>query len=146
MRRCCDHIIVGKDAAVDLIDFMADADEEISSDAFDQFELALQDVDMSDYDRSAIVKTTAKALTDPDRIDMLLTSLNDMRNSVKADTAISILRDGTDQVKVALKEEMPTMFDDGVEDEDGIRKWLAENPDDPDDESFYNPSSTEGED
>lgn len=136
----------GKDAAVDLIDFMADADEEISSDAFDQFELALQDVDMSDYDRAAIVKTTARALTDPDRIDMLLMSLNDMRNSVKAETAIDILTYGTDQVKEALREELPTQFDPDVDSPDDIRKWAAENPDDPDDESFYNPSSAESED
>lgn len=136
----------GKDAAVDLIDFMADADEEISSDAFDQFELALQDVDMSDYDRAAIVKATARALTDPDRIDMLLMSLNDMRNSVKAETAIDILTYGTDPVKEALREELPTQFDEDVDSPDAIRKWAAMNPDDPDDESFYNPSSVESED
>ena len=136
----------GKDAAVDLIDFMADADEEISSDAFDQFELALQDVDMSDYDRSAIVKATARALTDPDRIDTLLMSLNDMRNSVKVDTVRDMFDNGTEQVKGALPENLPIIFDDEVKGPEDLDRWAAQNPDDPDDESFYNPSSAESED
>ena len=35
----------GKDSVVDLVDFMADSDEEISNDAFDQFEFALEYID-----------------------------------------------------------------------------------------------------
>ena len=127
----------GSKAAVDLIDFMADSDEDISSEAFDQFELVLQDVSLSDYERAAIVKATAKALTDSERIDTLLFSLIDMRNSVKADTAAAILSEGTEQSKAVLREQMDFYFEDGVSTVDGINKWLAENPDDPDDDEFY---------
>lgn len=127
----------GKDAAVDLIDFMADADEEISSDAFDQFEQVLQDIDMGDAERAAIVKATARALTDSDRIDTLLASLSDMRNSVKGETVIAILADGTDQVKAMMLEQMDTYLDEGIATEDDVRKWMAENPDDSGDEDMY---------
>ena len=127
----------GGKAAVDLVDFMADADEEISGDAFDQFEFALQDSEMSDFERSAIVKVTAKAITDPDRADMLLNTLSDMRNSVKGDTVIAILTDGSDLVKAAMQEQMDFYFDDEVKTVDDIKKWMAENPDDPDDDDFY---------
>ena len=127
----------GKDSVVDLVDFMVDSDEEISSDAFDKFEFALEDVDLGDRDRADIVKTVAKALTDEDRIDTLLFNLNDMRNSVKVETAVAILTDGTDMAKSVLKDQLGLFFDEGVETIDDIQKWYAENPDDPDDEEFY---------
>ena len=127
----------GKDAAVDMIDFMADADEEISDDAFNQFEQAIQDCSMSDRERSLLVKTVAKALTDSDHIDTMISTLSDMRNSVKADTAISILTEGSDQSKAALLEQMDFYFDEGVRSVDDINNWKAENPDDSGDEEFY---------
>lgn len=127
----------GKDSVVDLVDFMADSDEEISNDAFDQFEFALEDIDLGDRDRADIVKTITKALTDEDRIDTLLFNLNDMRNSVKVETAVAILTDGTDMAKSVLKDQLGLFFDEGVETIDDIQKWYAENPDDPDDEEFY---------
>ena len=127
----------GKDAAVDMIDFMADADEEISDDAFDQFEQALQDCEMGDRERSLLIKTVSKALTDGDRIDAMISCMIDMRNSVKADTAIAILTDGSEQSKAALLEEMEFYFDEGVQTIDDVKKWKAENPDDPEDEEFY---------
>ena len=127
----------GKDSVVDLVDFMVDSDEEISSDAFDKFEFALEDVDLGDRDRADIVKTVAKALTDEDRIDTLLFNLNDMRNSVKVETAVAILTDGTAMAKSVLKDQLGFFFDEGVETIDDIQKWYAENPDDPDDDDFY---------
>ena len=127
----------GKAAALDLVDFMADSDAEIAGDAFDQFDFALQDVDMSDYERAAIVKTTAKALNDPDWIDSLLMCLNDMRNSVKGAAVISIMTEGSEQVKSALMENIDFYLDEGISTVDDVRKWIDENPDDPDDEEFY---------
>ena len=127
----------GKDSVVDLVDFMVDSDEEISSDAFDKFEFALEDVDLGDRDRADIVKTVAKALTDEDRIDTLLFNLNDMRNSIKVETAVAILTDGTAMAKSVLKDQLGFFFDEGVETIDDIQKWYAENPDDPDDDDFY---------
>jgi hypothetical protein len=61
----------------------------------------------------------------------------DMRNSVKCDTAISILKDGTSQAKAAMLEQMDFYFEEGVDSVDGVKKWLAENPDDPGDDEFY---------
>lgn len=124
-------------AAIDLIDFMADMDESVSSEAFDQFESAIQDMDLSDYERSAIIKATAKALTDPESADMLASSLFDMRNSVKGETAIALLTNGSDQVKAATLDQLDFYFNDDVKTVDDIKKWMEENPDDPDDDDFY---------
>ena len=133
----------GKDAAVDMIDFMADADEEISEDAFNQFELALQDSSMGDKERSSLVKTISKALTQEERIDALLSAFSDMRPSVLGDTAIAVLTEGSEPVKAALQDQLSFYFDDEVQDVDGIKKWMAEHPDDPGDEEFYGGSKEE---
>lgn len=127
----------GQEAVVDLVDFMADSDEEVSNDAFNQFELALEDIALGDRERADIIKTVSKAVNDEDRVDMMIANLNDMRNSVKAETAIFILTEGSDQAKATLEEQLPLYFDDDVKTSDDINKWLAENPDDPDDEEFY---------
>lgn len=127
----------GKDALVDLVDFMADADDEVSSEAFYQFEQAIQECTLGDRERAEMVKMMAKALTDPDHIDVLINTLSDMRNSVKGDTAMFILTEGSPQSQAVMLEQMSFYFDDEVQTVDGIKKWLAENPDDPDDEEFY---------
>ena len=127
----------GKDTVVDLVDFMADSDDEISSDAFDKFEFALEDISLGDRERADIIKTVAKAMSDEDRIDSMLFNLNDMRNSVKAETAIAILTDGSNMAKSVLVDQLEYYFEDDVKTVDDINKWLAENPDDPDDDDFY---------
>ena len=127
----------GKEALVDLVDFMADVDEEVSSDAFDQFEQAIQDCTLSDRERAEMVKMMAKALTDPDHIDTLISTLTDMRPSVKGETAAFILTEGSPLSQAVMQDQTPFYFDDEVQTVDGIKKWLAENPDDPDDEEFY---------
>ena len=127
----------GKDTIADAVPFLADSDEEIAAEAFDAIEFSLQDVSIGDHRRSAVVKAMAKTMTDPDQIESILNALTDMRNSVKCDTVISIMKEGTSEFKSAMKEQMSFYFDDDVKNEDGVRKWLAENPDDSGDEEFY---------
>jgi len=133
----------GKDAAIDIMEFMADDNEEVASEAFTQFEQALQDCDMSDAERSAIVKSAMTALTDMEQIDTLLNQLNDMRNSRKAETITYILENGTAQAKQLMIEQLPDYTDGETETPDGVKKWLAENPDDEMDEEFYGGSKSE---
>lgn len=139
----------GGAAAPDLVEFMADVDPEIEEDAFAKFEMALDDWEMGDYERSEILKTALKALTDTERIDSLLFSLNDMRNSVKADTILDILTSGSDASKAVMREQYEfytdsVIVDDGVVVDDklieqNVNKWKTENPDDPGDDDFYGP-------
>lgn len=127
----------GKDAAVDLIDFVADANEDVSNDAFSAFEQALSDCEMGDRARSDLLVSTMKALTDAEQVDSLLNQLNDMRNSVKAEAALEILQTGSDAAKAKLAEQMETYFDEDVKDAAALEKWKAMNPDDPGDEEMY---------
>lgn len=139
----------GGAAASDLVEFMADVDPEIEEDAFAKFELALDDWEIGDYERAEILKTALKAITDTERIDSLMFSLNNMRNSVKADTILDILASGSDASKAVMREQYEfytdsVIVDDGVVVDDklieqNVNKWKTENPDDPSDDDFYGP-------
>lgn len=123
----------------ELLGFMADADEEIAQDAFSQFETALDDWDMGDRERAAILVEAMKAINDSEQIDTLLFSLNNMRNSVKGEAILNVLSSGTEAAKAVMLEQLGVYTDAAVESAEGVKQWLEDNPDDEDDEEFYGP-------
>lgn len=127
----------GKDAAVDLIGFVADSNEDVSNDAFSALEMALCDCEMGDVARAQLVTSMMKALNDAEQVDSLMNQLNDMRNSVKADAAKEILGSGSETAKAKLLEDLETYFDEDVKDLDSLEKWKAMNPDDAEDSEIY---------
>jgi len=127
----------GKDTAIDVMEYMADADEDVASDARNAFEQALQDCEMGDAERSMLVKAAMQAINDGEQIDSLLSQLNDMRNSVKVQTIESILETGTDMAKQKMQEQLGDYTDSEVTTRDDLKKWSVENPDDEGDAEFY---------
>ena len=127
----------GSAAISDLLEFAADADTEIEDDAFTKMEEALDDWDVSDYERASILTAMLKALHDSDRIDMMLMALNNMRNSVKGDAIINIINSGTDEAKAVMKEQVEFYTDLDVVDAQGVAEWVKNNPDNEWDEEFY---------
>lgn len=127
----------GSETATDMIDFMMDPDEDICNDAWNQFELALADFEMGDVERATILMTMAKSITDSDRLDSIFMEFNNMRPSVKADTLISVLENGTPQAKAVLQESIEIYTESDVKTVDDVKRWKAANPDDSGDEEFY---------
>lgn len=127
----------GSSAVSDLMDFMADMDPEIEEDAFQNFEQALDDWDISDSERAEILKMLMKALHDSDRIDTMLMSLNNMRNSVKGQTILDIMSSGTEEAKAMMQEQLEFFTDFDVKDESSVTEWIKNNPDNEWDEEFY---------
>lgn len=127
----------GKDGAMDLVAFVCDPNNEISDEAFDRLEDALNDPDMSDYDRAEYVKALLRATSNADRIDSMLSDLGDMRNSVKGRTIIEILQSGTSKSVEMLMDEIESLTEEGVKSVEDVRKWMEENPDDPEDDELY---------
>lgn len=136
----------GSVAALDLIEFMADADPEIEDEAFAQFEMALDDWDVSDYERASILKTVMQALHDTDRIDMMLMTLSNMRNSVKGQAVIDILGSGTPEAKEVMQEQIEFYTDFDVKDANAVAEWIKNNPDDEWDDEFYGGASKSEDD
>jgi hypothetical protein len=120
-----------------MTDFIFDPDDEVAEDAFSKFEMMLQDSELDDFTRAQVVKSMMSSLTDADRVDSVLNSLMDMRNSVRADTIKTILLKGTDVAKEKLMEQMEFLTDSDVTTVADVDKWLEDNPDDEGDDEFY---------
>ena len=134
----------GKDAVNDLVPFLADSNVEVSNDAFEKFQLAISECD-DDVEKSVIVKTMMRAISDAEQIDTMLNNLNDMRNSVRAETIASILTDGTDNARRIMMEQLGEYTDSDVETVDDLERWVVENPDESDADEIYGERSGESE-
>ena len=134
----------GKSAVADIVPFLADSDSSISKDAFDKFQMAIDECD-DDGEKSLIVKTMMQVITDGEQIDTMLNNLNDMRNSVKAETITSILTDGTDKAKQVMMEQLGEYTEDDVSTIDDLKRWIVENPDEDDSDEIYGERRTEAE-
>ena len=106
-------------------------------------EEVLSDLDQSDYERSRTLLQLSKIVSDPDELDFMYTEIvNNMRDSVKADTMIAILTESPEVAQKALQStfELVTEMETTGTPEDMIEKikqWKEANPDSPDDDEFY---------
>ena len=126
----------GKETIVDLVPFLADADDDISDDAFDKLQMAGSEC-ADDREKSVIIATLMRAVSDEKQIDDMLNNLNDMRNSVKVDTIISILNDGTDNARKVMLEQLGDYTDSDVSTIDDLKRWAVENQDEDDADEIY---------
>ena len=134
----------GSSALEDMTDFIMDEDPDIAQSAIDQFELAMQDPTLADYDRADVIKMIAQTLDDADTLDWMFMEALNARHSVGADTLAYIARNGTTKAKEMLPEYIE-MFtgEENITTVSQLENWLAENPDEPDDEEFYGPLTEE---
>lgn len=134
---------IGSDAIPELFGYLGVADPEIHEEAVDALEEMLSDPDRSDFERSQMLKsslTYLNTVSDTDMLDDLFSDIMEMRNSVKADTIIYLLENGSDTVRNALTDTIELVT--GEDDYNSVAKmkeWAAdpENRDDPDDDEFY---------
>lgn len=128
----------GSRAIPELVGFLNDIEPEIANEAQAQLELALQDMDLADYDIAEIVIALAKAVQDPDALESYFMELTRMRNSVMANTVVEISDSGTDVAREKIVEYLSFLFgSDEVLTVADVQKWLEQNPDGEDDDFFY---------
>ena len=128
----------------ELLEFAGDEDPDLAQSAIDQFELAMQDVTLADYERADIVKQAARLITNEDDLDWVLTEATNARPSVGADTLLDIWKNGTEMAK----EMLPTYIElftgyDNITTEAELRTWQEEHPDPEDAEEFWGPLTTD---
>lgn len=122
----------------ELAALLADPDPEISQATIDQFNLALEDITLSDYEKADIISMAAKILTDLDGLEMMFMEINDMRHSVGAGLLVDICLNGTDVAKGLMKDQIEFFTgEDNLFTVQDIENWLQNNPDGPDDDDLY---------
>ena len=118
--------------------FLVDGDEEILQSAFEKYEQALSDFDLSDRERSVILVQAAKCIRDPDSIDSMLFELNNMRHSVAVSTIKTLMGIDSASLKSVLSENVAFYTgEEGMDTPEKLDAWLLENPDDEFDEELY---------
>lgn len=128
----------GSGAIPELVGFLNDSEPEIAQEAQTQLELALQDMDLADYDIAEIVISLSKVVQDPDALEGYFMELTRMRNSVMANTVVEISDSGTDVARDKIVEYLSFLFgSDEVLTVADVQKWLEQNPDGEDDDFFY---------
>lgn len=141
-------------ALPELMGFKGDPNPDIREAVDEEIDSFLMETDMKDRELSPILASLAKVLTDEDSLDLLTMSIDtDLRNSVKVATCKQILDTGTEEAKASLNEVIADMLDVDEEalpsDTEQIKKqldkWLAENPDDEDDDDIYAPDDSDSD-
>ena len=133
----------GTKAAPEIACYLACGVQEVAESAMSALEEVLSDLDQSDYERSRTLLQLSKIVSDPDELDFMYTEIvNNMRDSVKADTMIAILTESPEVAQKALQStfELVTEMETTGSPEDMIEKikqWKEANPDSPDDDEFY---------
>ena len=128
----------GSQAIPELVGYIADQHEEVSEMAIEQFELALQDITLSDYERADIVALAAKAVSDTDFLEQIFMEIANMRNSVAAGLLVDICQNGTEQAQNLMPDTIEFVTgEDNIQTVEDLEKWLQENPDGPDDDDLY---------
>lgn len=132
----------------DLVGFMADSDPDVLQDVMDKFSEAIDDPDLGDRELSAILSSIAKALNNEDAVESLFLAIeSDMRNSVAVETYINVWETGSDEVKAKIIESIADFTgEDDIASPEALKDWLANNPDDPDDDDFYAGGSGDSDD
>lgn len=121
----------GASGMSEAIGFLADADPEVQEVAIEKFEEMIGDMDIGDRARADILKQIVKVVHDKDALDTFYMELNNMRPTVKAETALAIYESGNPDAVSVLKENVEFVFSDAdveyeVKDQESISRYLKD--------------------
>lgn len=140
----------GASGMAEAVGFLADGDSEVVNTAIEKFEEMLCDFDLGDRGVSEILSQIAKVVHDTDALDSFYMEMNNMRDTVKAQTALNIYDSQNKEAISVLEENLELIFGDAdyeVKTREDVEKFLKDAEqaykDDPekaaDDEEFYGP-------
>ena len=140
----------GASGMAEAIGFLADGDSEVVNTAIEKFEEMLCDFDLGDRGVSEILSQIVKVVHDTDALDGFYMEMNNMRDTVKAQTALNIYDSRNKEAISVLEENLELIFgnaDYEVKTREDVEKFLKDAEqaykDDPekaaDDEEFYGP-------
>lgn len=139
----------GSRTAPELVGYLESQDSEIVESAKEAMLEALGDFSLSDGERSALMLGYIKVVQDVDTLDTMMFELNNMRPTVRADTALGIYESGNKAAIGVLEESLDFFFSEAEDYEvkgpeeikryrDDAERAYAEDPDQAEsDEDFY---------
>ena len=132
----------GADGIPAVVGFAGDGNPQVQQESVDALTEMLSDASLGDRATSEIIKQLVKVIMDRDALDTIMMSLNDMRNSVRVDTAQAIYGSGNEVAISVLDENVEFLFCDGeieVKGKGDLEAYRRANPDDPEDDEMYGP-------
>ena len=128
----------GGDGLPELTGFLAEENDDVRQYALDQFEQALCDMSLSDYDRAPIIVMASQVLTDGDALDQIFMEINNSRHTVGASIIKEICETGTPEAKSKMPEVIEFYTgEDNIQTVEDLENWVVNNPDGPDDDDLY---------
>lgn len=120
----------GKKALAELTMFMADSDDDVRATACDAWTSALSHVEDAE-EKGALVASAMEILTDSDQLESMVMEINDLPNSAQMDILTRLIESGNKAAAEVAREHYEFLTSEPYEGLDAARKWLQENPDDP---------------
>lgn len=130
--RCVESIgwFGGKSAKV-LEPFLADPDEDVRSEAQDQWDSAVNDIE-DDHERGVLVESAMTLVRDREVMDTVATQLNDLPPSLAIDIIVHQIEGSNGVARVAAKEAYEFVTGDDWRGAAAAQKWLEENQEEED--------------
>lgn len=118
----------GSHTAPELVGYLGSSDTEVVESATEAMIDLLGDFSLSDSERSALMLGYMKVIRDSDTIETMLFELNNMRPTVRAETALAIFKSENNVACKVLQEELDFYFGDAegyeVSGPEGIQRYL----------------------
>jgi len=130
--RCVESIgwFGGKSAKV-LESFLADPDADVRSEAQDQWDSAVNDID-DEHERGILVESAMELVRDRDVMDTVATQLNDLPPSLSIDIIVHLIKGSNSVARAAAKEAYEFVTGDNWKGAKAAQKWLEENQEEED--------------
>ena len=120
----------GAPGLAEAIGFLADSDPEIRQTAVEKFEQMFRDSwDLGDIKLAATMEQAVKVVTDADALDSFYDEFMNMRDTVKAETALKILKGENKAASDTLKDRLGEFFDSAdyeVKTTEDVEKFLKD--------------------
>lgn len=121
----------GKKAMAELTLFMNDADEDVSSDALHQWDLAMSEIS-SGPEKAQLIELGMRMVKDADALDSMIMEVCDLSNRLAMQTMLNVIESGSPEAKKVTMEHYEFFTGEEFTDRKAAEAWLAENPDDDD--------------
>lgn len=119
----------GKKTMAEMTLFMNDSDEDVASEALDQWEHAMFEVSAG-AEKATLIELGMKTVRDPDALESMIMEVGELSNALAMQTMVNVIETGNPEAQKVAKEHYEFFTGDEYTNRQAAEQWLAENPDD----------------